>query len=291
MDDDVGLGGGGGVSQPLAIGIAIAVAIAGAGIGYALGIGAGGGGGDGQQGSADNVLERIYDRGYMIVGTDAAFPPFEQVDEDTGEIVGFDIDVIEAIADRLGVDVRMRNIGWDPLFTAVPDKTLDLAISAMTITEDRKDTFLFSEPYFRSNLTIVIKAGGPMEGEITNASDLEGRSIALQEFTTSDGWVEDNLTGEQDIQPSEVRKTGLFTDAIQLLQAEEVDAVIIDEPVARSYESAGQVTVVQKIVTNEKFGIPMPPGEVALKGAIDGALADVRASGDYDQAFDEWFGA
>lgn len=290
MDDALGSGGGG-VSRTVAIGLAIALAVVGAGIGYGLGIGAGGGDSDGGAATSDNVLKRIYQRGYMIVGTDAAFPPFEEVDQDTGEIVGFDIDIINAIADRLGVDVEMRNIGWDPLFTAVPDKTLDLAISAMTITEEREDTFLFSEPYFRSNLTIVIKAGGPMEGEITNASDLEDRSIALQEFTTSDGWVEDTLKGEMDIQPSEVRKTGLFTDAIQLLSAEEVDAVIIDEPVARSYESAGQVTVVQKIVTNEKFGIPMPPGEVALKGAIDGALADVRASGEYDQAFDEWFGA
>lgn len=290
MDDALGSGGDG-VSRTVAIGLAIALAVVGAGIGYALGIGAGGGDGDGDAATSDNVLKRIYQRGYMVVGTDAAFPPFEEVDQDTGEIVGFDIDIINAIADRLGVDVRMRNIGWDPLFTAVPDKTLDLAISAMTITEERKDTFLFSEPYFRSNLTIVIKAGGPMEGEITNASDLEGRSIALQEFTTSDGWVEDTLQGEMGVQPSEVRKTGLFTDAIQLLSAEEVDAVIIDEPVARSYEDAGQVTVVQKIVTNEEFGIPMPPGEVALKGAIDGALADVRATGDYDRAFDEWFGA
>lgn len=288
MGDDLGLGRDG-VSRTVAIGLAVALAVVGAGIGYALGIGAGGG--DGQQADADNVLKRIYQRGYMIVGTDAAFPPFEQVDSETGEIVGFDVEIIDAIADRLGVDVEMRNIGWDPLFEAIPDKTLDLGISAMTITEERKDTFLFSEPYFRSNLTIVIKADGPMEGEITNESDLEGRSIALQEFTTSDGWVEDTLIEEKGIQPSEVRKTGLFTDAIQLLQAEEVDAVVIDEPVARSYESAGQVTIVQKIVTNEKFGIPMPPGEVALKGAIDGALADVRASGEYDQAFDTWFGA
>lgn len=286
----MGLSGGGGVSQPLAIGIAIAVAVAGAGIGYALGIGAGGGDDQGAA-TSDNVLKRIYQRGYMIVGTDAAFPPFEKVDQDTGEIVGFDIDIINAIADRLGVDVQMRNIGWDPLFEAIPAETLDLGISAMTITEERKDTFLFSEPYFRSNLTIVIKAGGPMEGVIQNESDLEGRSIALQEFTTSDSWVSDNLTAQQGIQPSEVRKTGLFTDAIQLLLAEEVDAVIIDEPVARSYEQAGQVTIVEKIVTNEKFGIPMPPGEVALKGAIDAALADVRASGEYQRIFDKWFGA
>lgn len=241
-------------------------------------------------GEPANVLHRIYQRGHILVATDAAFPPFENVNADTGEIEGFDIDLIRAIADVLGVGVEIRNTGWDPIFEAVPDRTVDLAISAMTITDERKQTFLFSEPYFQSNLTIVIRTGGPMEGEINNASDLEDKRIAYQEFTTSEGWVEDTLIGEMGVQPAETRATGLFTDAIQLLEADEVDAVIIDEPVAEGYQAAGRVTIVETIFTNEQFGIPMPPGETALKAAIDGALAQVRASGQYDQFIDKWFG-
>lgn len=239
--------------------------------------------------TADTLLEDIYLRGYIIVGTDAAFPPFENVNPDTGAIEGFDIDLITAIAEVMGLDVEVRNIGWDPIFEAVPDKTIDLAISAMTITEARKGTFLFSEPYFRSNLTVVIRAGGPQVGVIDSVGDLNGTKVAYQEFTTSEGWIEETF---EDSWGGTVTKTAttLFTDAILLLLADEVDAVLIDQPVAEGYAAAGSVVIVDTIITNEEFGIPMPRGEVALKGAVDAALKEVIASGDYDLIFAEWFG-
>lgn len=287
--DEMGAGGGSKVSQTVAIALAIALAVVGAGIGYALGIGAGGG--DGQQAEPANLLEEIYQRGHMVVATDAAFPPFENVDPDTNEIVGFDADLIQAIADVLGVDVRLRNVGFDSIFVAVPDKTVDLAISAITITEDRKQNLLFSEPYFESNLTAVVRPGGPMEGQIQDFDDLGNKTIAVQEGTTSQFWLEDTLIGEMGIEPEEVRTTTLFTDAIQLLRSDEVDVVIIDEPVAEGYAGAGEVDIVLRIHTGEEFGIAMPKNEHALKGAIDGALARVRETGQYQMILDEWFSA
>ncbi len=209
-------------------------------------------------------------------------------------IEGFDIDLIKEIGKWMGVEVDVRNVGWDAIFVAVPDRTLDLGISAMTITEARKETFLFSDPYFYSNLTLVIKPGGPWdggtEGWINSTDDLAGKVVAFQEFTTSDAWVEETLIGERGIQPSEVKKTRLFTDAILLLLADETDAVIIDSPVAESYQAAGQVKIVEYIRTEEAFGIPMPRGELALKAMIDGALRHLRETGKYDEIFEKWFG-
>ncbi len=273
------------VSQALAIVLAIVLLVVGIGVGYGIGFVVI----QPTERTADTLLEEIYLRGHLIVGTDAAFPPFENVNPDTGDIEGFDIDLITAIAEVMGLDVEIRNIGWDPLFTAIPDKTLDLGISAMTITEERRNTFLFSEPYFRSNLTVIIRDGGPMEGVIDSVDDLDGRSIAYQEFTTSEGWVADELEGTMGFTVTKTATT-LFTDAVQLLLADEVDAVIIDSPVAEGYQAAGSVIIVDTIITDEKFGIPMPLGEVALKGAVDAALAELVADGTYDDIFDEWFG-
>jgi polar amino acid transport system substrate-binding protein len=82
------------------------------------------------------------------VATDATWPPFEVVDETTKEIIGFDIDLMEAIAERGGFEVEFVNVGWDPLLAGMAQCQYDAAISAMTITEERKQSFLFSDPYF-----------------------------------------------------------------------------------------------------------------------------------------------
>jgi len=237
----------------------------------------------------ESVIERIYRNGEMVVGTDAAFPPFENVNTTSGRIEGFDIDLINEVAKFMGVSVRVVNTGWDPLFIQIPAKTLDMGISAMTITDDRNRTLLFSDPYFISDLSIVVRKNGPMEGVISQPADLQGRRIAFQEFTTSDTWVNDTLITTMGINPSEVRKTVAFTDAIQLLLADQVDAVIIDKPVGEGYESAGSVTLVYTIVTNETFGIPMPKGELALKAVVDAALEFIRESGKYAELIQKWF--
>lgn len=285
--EGAGPAGGGAMSQTMVVVVAIVVLVAGLGLGYGIGAVTLGE----QQQAPDNLLEEIYQRDEMVVATDAAFPPFENVDPDTNEIVGFDIDLIRAIADIMGVEVEIRNVGFDAIFIAVPDRTVDIAISAITIRPDRAENMLFSDPYFESNLTAVINPGGPMEGEINDFDDLANKTIAVQEGTTSQFWVEDVLIGEMGVQPEELRTTTLFTDAIQLLLADEVDVVIIDEPVAEGYESAGEVDIVLRIPTGEEFGIAMPLGEHALKAVLDGALEQLRETGEYDRILDEWFSA
>ena len=273
-----------GMSKGAALGLAVVLLLVGLGVGwYARSASVA------PQPAPTSTIEKIYRSGEIVVGTDAAFPPFESLNTSTGQIEGFDIDMIKEVAAFMGVRVRVVNTGWDPLFIQIPDRTIDMGISAMTITTERNQTLLFSDPYFFSDLTIVIHAGGPMVGVIGAPADLAGRRIAFQEFTTSDTWVNDTLIGTMGVTPSQVRKTESFTDAIALLVADEVDAVIIDKPVAEGYQSAGQVTIVYTIVTNEAFGIPMARGERALKAIVNAALEEIRASGKYDQLIQKWF--
>lgn len=275
-----------GISKTIAIVLAVVLLVVGLGVGWLV---------SGMLKPAETApattLEKIYRAGVMIVGTDAAFPPFENVNATTGAIEGFDIDLMNEIADFMGVRLDIRNTGWDPLFVQVPDRTLDVAISGMTITAERNLTLLFSDPYFSSDLSIIIRAGGPMVGVINDPLDLEGRRIAAQQETTGEAWIDNVLTNvsELGVTPSEIRRTVAYTDAIALLSADEIDAVIIDKPVAEGYERAGVVVVVYTIVTNETFGIAMHRGELALKAVIDGALAEIRASGKYDELIAKWF--
>jgi polar amino acid transport system substrate-binding protein len=83
------------------------------------------------------------------IATDATWPPFEYVDEQTMDIVGFDIDLIKAIADEAGLDIEILNVAWDPLLAGMAQCQYDAAISAMTITDERKEVMLFSNPYFK----------------------------------------------------------------------------------------------------------------------------------------------
>lgn len=271
------------MSRTMAVLLAVVLLVVGVGAGLGIGFVA-------FQPSYATTIEKIYGTGIMIVGMDAAFPPFESVNPDTNVIEGFDVDIIKEIASFMGVTADIRNIGWDPIFLAIPDRTIDVAISAMTITAERQQNMLFSIPYFESNLTLIIRAGGPMVGVINSIADLAGRSVAFQEFTTSDFWVDEVLVTEMGIVPGDIQKTVLFTDAVNLLIADEVDAVIIDKPVAEGFVGAGSVVIVETIITNEQFGIPMHLEEGVLKLLIDEALTQMVASGRYAEIFNAWFG-
>ena len=95
----------------------------------------------------------------LVVGTDAAFPPFEMVDEQTKEIVGFDIDLMNAIAEKAGLDIQFQNVAWDPLLAGMADCQYDMAISGMTITPDRAAQFAFSDPYINAGQIVVVQSG------------------------------------------------------------------------------------------------------------------------------------
>jgi ABC-type amino acid transport substrate-binding protein len=272
-----------GLGKGLVVVIALVLLAVGIGAGWALS-----GALSAPQRPPASTIEKVYRTGVMVVGTDAAFPPFENVNATTGQIEGFDIDIINEVAAFMGVRADIRNTGWDPLFVQIPDRTLDIAISAMTITAERNNTLLFSDPYFLSDQTIVIRQGGPMVGVINEPADLDGRRVAAQRGTTGEAWIEDTLIAQMMIN-AEYVPTMSYTDSIALLSADEVDAVVIDKPVAEGYESAGVVTIVYTIVTNEAFGIPMHLGESALKAVINAALKHIRDTGKYDELIEKWF--
>ncbi|MDX9802638.1 MAG: basic amino acid ABC transporter substrate-binding protein [Dehalococcoidales bacterium] len=218
------------------------------------------------------------DSGKIRVATDATWPPFEYVDTTTGEIVGFDVDLFNAIAEEAGLEVEWINVEWDPLLAGVAQGTYDAAISSITIKEERKADMDFSDPYYIAGQIIVAKT----DSAITGADDLVGKSVGVQSGTTGDDEVSAmngvNVTGYDEI--------GM---AFVALMNNQVDAVVCDTPVASGYVNKyDTLKTVGEVLTTEEYGIAMPKGSDELMGKINQALAEVKSKGIIDQLVEKW---
>ncbi len=199
------------------------------------------------------------------VATDATWPPFEYVNDDK-EIVGFDIDLMNAIAEKANLDIEFVNVGWDALLAGMAQGTYDAAISSITIREDRKKDMLFSNPYYGAGQIVVVQKSNTT---ITSIDNLTG-DVGAQLGTTGAMEVEKiaaaTLVNYDDI--------GL---AFQDLMNGQVNAVICDNPVARQYvvTNPDKLKIAGDVFTNEFYGIAVAKGQEDLLDKINDGLQEV----------------
>lgn len=218
--------------------------------------------------------------GVLNVGTNAEFPPFEYVD-DNGEPDGFDIALIKAIGEKLGVEVQVENMEFDALVAAIGRK-MDVAIAGMTITEERQETVDFSNPYYTAVQYVIL----PEDSEIAEAKDLEGKSIGVQLGTTGDFIAED-------IADANVSQYNKALDAVNDLVNGRLDCVIVDKNPALVFESRfeGQVKAVDGDLfgfKSEEYAIALPKGDTVLADKINGALQEMMEDGTFDALVAEY---
>lgn len=221
----------------------------------------------------------------LKVVTDAAYAPFEYMDK--GEIVGFDVDFLNAVAEEAGYEIEIVNVGWDPLFVEIKDEIADLAISAITINDDRKQTYDFSVPYFLSTNKILVPEGS----DIKSAADLEGKVVAVQNGTTGQEAVE-GLLGEKNEKIKKFENNNL---AIMELNSGGADAVVADNTVVEEYAKNNpneKLVVIEdaEAFDSEYYGLMFPKGS-KLKAEFDAAINKVFESGKYAEIYKEWFGS
>ncbi|ADU95891.1 basic amino acid ABC transporter substrate-binding protein [Geobacillus sp. Y412MC52] len=219
----------------------------------------------------------------VVVGTDAAFAPFEYMQK--GKIVGFDVDLLDAVMKAAGLDYELKNIGWDPLFASLQSKEVDMGISGITITDERKQSYDFSDPYFEATQVILVKQGSPVK----NALDLKGKTIGVQNATTGQEAAE-KLFGKG----PHIKKFETTVVAIMELLNGGVDAVITDNAVANEYVKNNpnkklQVIEDPKNFASEYYGMIFPKNS-ELKAKVDEALKNVINSGKYTEIYKKWFG-
>ena len=141
--------------------------------------------------AAEPTAEPMAELGVIKVGTNAEYPPFESVDE-TGKVIGLDIDVMNAIAKAAGFEVEFVNTRWDGIFVALSSGEFDAVASAATITDERKQAVDFSDPYFNAGQVLSVK----QDSDITSLDDLAGKRVGVQLGTTGDIWASENTEAE-----------------------------------------------------------------------------------------------
>ncbi|WP_341935419.1 basic amino acid ABC transporter substrate-binding protein [Microbacterium sp. LWO14-1.2] len=245
----------------------------------------GAGGSGGGDSDADNEYGLV-DAGTLTVCSDIPYPPFEFEGGDNGTgYTGFDIDLLDAIAKKLDLKLAVQDVGFDALQsgTTLAAGTCDIGASAMTITDERKANIDFSDPYYDSLQSLLVRTDSGIE----SIKDLDGKNVGVQQGTTGEAYANENATGAQIVQyPSD----GELWPA---MQAGQIDAILQDQPVNLEHEKADSAyEIVEEYNTDESYGFAFAKGEKAeLLDAVNGALKELRDSGDYQKIYDTYFTA
>lgn len=215
-------------------------------------------------------------------GMNPDFAPFEFVDKD-GKMVGFDVDLIQAVGKQMGAEVQLQNMSFDGLIPALQSGNLDVAISGMTITEERKKSIAFSDPYYKSGLVIVVKKEND---SIKSAEDLKGKKLAAQIGTTG------SLTAHK-VEGATVTDFNNTPETFLDLKNGGVDAVINDLPVVQYFlksEEGKDFKMVGELLETEYTGMGIDPKKKELVADINKALAELKKNGEYEKLYMKWFG-
>ncbi|OAN35254.1 basic amino acid ABC transporter substrate-binding protein [Microbacterium sp. H83] len=246
-------------------------------------------GGSGGSGSGEPAADNEYglvDAGTLTVCSDIPYPPFEFEGGDNGTgYTGFDIDLLAAIAEKLDLELSVQDVGFDALQsgTTLAAGTCDIGASAMTITEERQANIDFSDPYYDSLQSLLVRTDSGIE----SIDDLSGKNVGVQQGTTGEAYANTNAEGAQIVQyPSD----GELWPA---MQAGQIDAILQDQPVNLEHEKADSAyEIVEEYNTDESYGFAFAKGEKdALLDAVNGALKELRDSGDYQTIYDTYFTA
>ena len=212
----------------------------------------------------------------LTMATNAEFPPFEYLEN--GEIVGADVELAKAIAEKMGKELEITNIDFDAALTGAATGKYDMAVAGITANNDRKKNMNFSTDYYTASQAIIVMA----DSEITGVADLEGKTIACQEGTTGEQYLLDNGYAIQSF------KTG--AEAVTSMKSGKVDAVVIDDAVARalSAEQNGATKVLDEALTKEAYAIAIQKGNDELTAEIDKVLAELKADGTLAKIFEKY---
>lgn len=211
--------------------------------------------------------------GVITVATNAEFPPFEYLDGD--KVVGADIEIAEAIAEKLGKTIEVTNIDFDAALTGAATGKYDMAIAGITANDERKANMNFSDDYYKASQAIIVTS----DSAIKTAKDLEGKTISCQEGTTGEQYLLDNNYSVQSF------KTG--AEAVSALTAGKVDAVVIDDAVAQalSDKKNGATKVLDEALTQENYAIAIKKGNDEFTKQVNDALKQLKDEGKVAEIF------
>jgi polar amino acid transport system substrate-binding protein len=214
------------------------------------------------------------------VATEAAYPPFEVVDENSKELVGFDIDLMNAVAEKAGFEVEYQNTPFDSVLAGMATCQFDAAISAITITSERQEKMGFSDPYINAGQITTVRLDNT---DITGPADLKGKTIGVQLSTT--GQIEAEKIEGATIKPYDTVDLA-FLD----LANGQVDAVVADYPTTLNYvnKSKDKIKITGEVFTDESYGIAVCQKNPELLEKINKAIAALKDDGTLKKLEEKW---
>jgi polar amino acid transport system substrate-binding protein/glutamine transport system substrate-binding protein len=215
----------------------------------------------------------------IVVGADTTFPPFET--EKDGKVTGFDIDMIKAIAKAENLTVKIKTMPFNGIIPSLQSGSIDAAVAGITIKTSRMKNVNFSNAYYKSGLSVMVRADSKIKG----FDDLKGHVVATKKATSSVDYMRDH-----GIDAKYIKQFQNIDAAYQALVTGGADAVVFDNPVNVNFKvSHKQVKIVGKLLTGEYYGIAVTKKEPALLKKINAGLAKIKKDGTYDKLFDTYF--
>ena len=232
----------------------------------------------------DNSLQKIKDAGKLVLGLDDTFAPMGFRD-DSGEIVGFDIDLAKEVASRMGVELEIKPIDWSSSILSLNKGDIDVLWNGVTINESRKEQINFSKPYLNNRLIIVKPKD---RNDINSKEDLVGKVLGVQVGSNDEALQSDPISKKA----KEIRKYDVNVNAFLDLMAKRIDVVIIDEVAAQYYiseEKVDFVVVENSPLTEEFYGIGFRKTDEQLLTEVDKILDEMKADGKAAEISQKWF--
>lgn len=220
----------------------------------------------------------------VVLASDTAYAPFEFQDPQTGIYVGFDIDLVNAIAGVAKLDVEIRSLNFDGIIPAMETAGVDGAVSAIPITDKQKEKVNFTVPYYLSGQSIAVRADN---NSIKGWDDLKGRKLGVQISTTG-------ADEARKIANAKVTDYNTIDEAFLDLKSGAVDAVVNDYPVSANFVKQNKdkdVKIVGDLRASEHYGIAFPKKNTELPDTFNNALKTLKENGKYAEIYKKWFGA
>jgi len=236
------------------------------------------------QAVAGEQLQKIKDAGVINVGLEGTYPPFSYVDEN-GKLAGFEVEFSEALAQKLGVKVKLQPTKWDGILAALESKRLDAVVNQVTISEERKKKYDFSVPYTVSGIQALTQKKD--QGKFKTAADLGGHKVGVGLGTNYEQWLKDNV-------PTAIIKT--YDDdptKYQDLRVGRIEAILVDRLAAFELikKTNDTLAVSGAPFSRQEAGIALRKGEPELLAAVNKAIEELRADGTLKKLSEKYFNA
>ena len=218
--------------------------------------------------------------GVLTMATNAYFPPYEYYQGE--KIVGIDAEIAQAVADKLGLELKIEDMEFDSIITAVQTGKADMGLAGMTVTDERKQSVNFSDTYATGIQVVIVTE----DSDIASVDDLEGKKIGVQLSTTGDIYASDDY-GEDFVE-----QYNKGADAVMALEQGKVDAVIIDNEPAKSFVAANEgLKILDTEYVTEDYAACINKENAELLDAVNGALAELKKDGTLQSILDKYITA